>query len=403
MTLDEARALDADDPLGFTRARFSLPENVIYLDGNSLGAMPVATAGRVERTIRGEWGTDLIASWNKHGWIEMGERLAARLAPIVGASADELLVCDSTSVNLAKLLGAALKARPGRRVILSEEGNFPTDLYIAAAVPGAELRTVATDQIEEALTDTVAVLMLTHVDYCGGQIHDMVALTAAAHRVGALVLWDLSHSAGAIELDLAGSGADLAVGCGYKYLNGGPGAPAFLFVARALQEQLSNPLPGWLGHADPFAFEPAYRPAPGIARFTTGTPSIIAMAALEAGLATFDGVTVAMLVDKSRRLSELFRAQIAGRCPELALASPAEPAQRGSHMVFAHDHAYPLMQALIARGVVGDTREPNLVRFGFTPLYNRFEDMVRAATIIAEVLATREWDDARFYDRAKVT
>ena len=403
MTLDEARKLDAADPLAFARDRFSLPPGIIYFDGNSLGAMPVATAGRVERTIRSEWGADLIASWNKHGWIEMGERLAGRLAPIVGAGADELLVCESTSVNLAKVLGAGLAARPGRRVILSEEGNFPTDLYIAAAVPGAELRTVAADDIAAALTDEVAVLMLTHVDYRGGQIHDMVALTAAAHRVGALVLWDLSHSAGAIELDLAGSGADLAVGCGYKYLNGGPGAPAFLFVARALQEQLANPLPGWLGHADPFAFEPAYCPAPGIARFTTGTPSIIAMAALEAGLATFDGVTIAALADKSRALSELFRAQIAGRCPELTLASPADPARRGSHLVFAHDHAYPLMQALIARGVVGDYREPNLVRFGFTPLYNRFEDMMRAAATIAEVLATREWDDARFHERAKVT
>ena len=401
--MEEARALDAADPLGFARARFALPDGLIYLDGNSLGALPVASAQRVARTIEDEWGRDLIASWNKHAWIDQSARLAAMLAPIVGAGADEISVGDSTSINLAKLLGAALKARPGRRVILSETGNFPTDLYIAAAVPGAELRTVAAADIPAALTDEVAVLMLTHVDYRSAAVHDMAALTRAAHDVGALALWDLSHSAGAIALDLAASGADLAVGCGYKYLNGGPGAPAFLFVARALQEQLDNPLPGWLGHADPFAFEPDYRPAPGIARFTSGTPSIIAMAALEAGLASFEGVAMADLAAKSRHLSELFRAEIEARCPELVLASPTDPMRRGSHLVFAHANAYALMQALIERGVVGDYREPNLVRFGFTPLYNGFEDMVRAATIIAEVLATREWDDARFRERAKVT
>ena len=403
MTAEEARKLDAADPLRFARDRFVLPGGLIYLDGNSLGALPVASAARVARTIQDEWGRDLIASWNKHGWIDQSARLAAMLAPIVGAGADEIMVGDSTSINLAKLLGAGLKARPGRRVILSETGNFPTDLYIAAAAPGAELRTVAAEDITAALTDEIAVLMLTHVDYRSAKMHDMAALTRAAHEAGALVLWDLSHSAGAMELELAASGADLAVGCGYKYLNGGPGAPAYLFVARALQEQLDNPLPGWLGHADPFAFELDYRPAPGIARFTSGTPSIIAMAALEAGLASFDGVAMADLAAKSRALSEQFRSEIAARCPELVLASPTDPTVRGSHLVFAHTNAYALMQALIARGVVGDYREPDLVRFGFTPLYNGYEDMVRAATIIAEVLATREWDQPRFHQRAKVT
>ena len=403
MTLEEACALDAADPLGFARARFVLPDGVIYLDGNSLGALPVASAARVARTIQDEWGRDLIASWNKHGWIDQSVKLAAMLASIVGASADELLVGDSTSINLAKLLGAALKTRPGRRVTLSETGNFPTDLYIAAAVPGAELRTVAAEDIAGALTGEVAVLMLTHVDYRSARVHDLAALTRAAHGAGALVLWDLSHSAGAVELELAASGADLAVGCGYKYLNGGPGAPAFLFVARALQEQLANPLPGWLGHTDPFAFEPDYRPAPGIARFTSGTPSIIAMAALEAGLATFEGISMADLAAKSRALSELFRAEIAVRCPELVLASPIDPMARGSHLVFAHPNAYALMQALIERGVVGDYREPDLVRFGFTPLYNGFEDMVRAGSIIAEVMATRAWEEPRFHARSRVT
>ena len=403
MSLYEARALDAADPLAAARARFVLPDGIIYLDGNSLGALPQASAARVARTLQDEWGRDLIASWNKHGWIDQSAKLAAMLAPIVGAGADELMVGDSTSINLAKLLGAALKVRPGRKVILSETGNFPTDLYIAAAVPGAELRTVAAADLSAALTDEVAVLMLTHVDYRSARVHDMAALTRAAHDVGALALWDLSHSAGAIALDLAASGADLAVGCGYKYLNGGPGAPAYLFVARDLQEQLDNPLPGWLGHADPFAFEPDYRPASGIARFTSGTPSIIALAALEAGLATFDGVAMGTVTTKSRALSELFRAEIEAQCPKLTLASPTDPAQRGSHLVFALPSAYALMQALIARGVIGDYREPDLVRFGFTPLYTGYEDVVRAASIIAEVMATREWDNQRFQARSRVT
>ena len=403
MTLEQARALDAADPLAFTRERFALPDGIIYLDGNSLGALPKASAARVAQTIENKWGRDLIASWNKHGWIEQSATLAAMLAPIIGAAADEISVGDSTSINLAKLLGAAIKARPGRRVILSETGNFPTDLYIAAAVQGAELRTVAAAELPAALTDEVAVLMLTHVDYRSAKVHDMAELSRAAQDVGALALWDLSHSAGAVELELTASGADLAVGCGYKYLNGGPGAPAYLFVARRLQEQLANPLPGWLGHADPFAFEPDYRPAPGIARFTSGTPSIIAMAALEAGLASFDGVAMADLAAKSRALSELLRTEIEERCPELILASPIDPAMRGSHLVFAHPNAYALMQALIARGVVGDYREPDLVRFGFTPLYTGYEDVVRAASIIADVIATREWEDARFQARSRVT
>ena len=403
MTLDEARALDAADPLAFTRERFALPDGIIYLDGNSLGALPKASAARVAQTIENEWGRDLIASWNKHGWIEQSATLAAMLAPIIGAAADEISVGDSTSINLAKLLGAAIKARPGRRVILSETGNFPTDLYIAAAVQGAELRTVDAAEIPAALTDEVAVLMLTHVDYRSAKVHDMVALSRAAQDVGALALWDLSHSAGAVELELAASGADLAVGCGYKYLNGGPGAPAYLFVARRLQEQLANPLPGWFGHADPFAFEPDYRPAPGIARFTSGTPSIIAMAALEAGLASFDGVAMADLAAKSRALSELLRTEIEARCPQLILASPTDPSMRGSHLVFAHPNAYALMQALIARGVVGDYREPDLVRFGFTPLYTGYEEIVRAASIIADVMAKRGWEDARFQARSRVT
>ena len=403
MTLDQARALDVVDPLRGLRARFALPQGVIYLDGNSLGALPTTTAKRMAETIERQWGEDLIASWNKHHWIDAATRVAAKLAPIVGASADELLVADSTSINLFKLLCAGLAARPGRNVILSEEGNFPTDLYIAFAIPGATLKTVPTVAIEGALSDEVAVLMLTHVDYRSARAHDMATLTAAAHRAGALVLWDLSHSAGAMQLDLAESGADLAVGCGYKYLNGGPGAPAYLFVAQALQQRLANPLPGWMGHKAPFDFDPTYRPAPGIARFQSGTPSILAMTALEAGLATFDGVVMAELETKSRTLTDFFIACVEAHCPDLTLASPRDSATRGSHVIFAHSHAYALMQALIAGGVIGDYRDPNLVRFGFAPLYNGYEDAWRAAETLSEITSTGSWNQPHFHQRCKVT
>ncbi len=328
MTLDRARALDAVDPLASCRERFRLPEGQIYLDGNSLGALPAATPDRVARTVEREWGEDLITSWNRHGWIDLPSRIAEKLAPIVGAAADELLVADSTSVNLFKLLAAALAARSGRSVILSEENNFPTDLYVAQGLErmhaGVTLRTVPADQIADALDEQVAVLMLTEVDYRSARLHDMTALTTAAHRVGALTLWDLSHSAGALELNLSNSGADLAVGCGYKYLNGGPGAPAFLFVARALQRQLDNPLSGWMGHAAPFDFDPNYRPRDGIGRFLTGTPPILAMAALDAGLDTFDGVAMNDIEAKARALTSLFIACVEARCPDLILASPRD-------------------------------------------------------------------------------
>jgi kynureninase len=308
---------------------------------------------------------------------------------------------------LFKLLAAALGARPGRRVILSEQGNFPTDLYVAQGIarllPGVELRAVAADGIEAALGDDVAVLMLTHVDYRGGRRHDMAGLTEAAHRAGALALWDLAHSAGAIELDLEGSGADLAVGCGYKYLNGGPGAPAFLYVRRALQDQLDNPISGWMGHAAPFDFDPGYTPAAGIARFQSGTPSIVALAAMEAGLDTFDGVAMAAIEAKAASLGESFRRSLADRCPELELASPIDPKVRGSHLVFAHSQPFAIVQALIARGVVGDYREPNLLRFGFAPHYNSHEEMWRAAETIAAVIESGEYREARFQLRSRVT
>jgi kynureninase len=342
-----------------------------------------------------------------HDWIDWPVRIAAKLAPIVGARPSELLIADSTSVCLFKLLAAAARARPERRTILSQQRNFPTDLYVAQGVAemlGLILKSVPADEVLGAIDRDTAVISLTHVDYRSALIHDMRAINDAARAAGALVVWDLSHSAGAIELDLNGTGCDLAVGCGYKYLNGGPGAPAFLYVAERLQEELRNPLQGWMGHAAPFAFVDDYQPARGILKFLTGTPSILSLAALEAGLDTFEGIAMRDLQSKSGKLSQLFIDEVEARCgDEVRLASPRDPAQRGSHVVFAHPEGYAVMQALIARGVIGDFRAPDLMRFGFAPLYNRFADMVRAAEILAEILASREWDQPRFKAKAKVT
>ena len=407
MMLEEARHFDGADPLAFARKRFRLPEGVIYLDGNSLGASPNAAPMAIANTAERQWGEDLIASWNTHGWIDWPTTIAAKLAPIVGARPDELLIADSTSVCLFKLLAAAVRARPGRQTILSQQANFPTDLYVAQGLTdllGLKLKTVPADEVLQAIDGDIAVVTLTHVDYRSARIHDMRGINEAAHAAGALTVWDLSHSAGAIELDLNSAGCDLAVGCGYKYLNGGPGAPAFIYVAERLQSELSNPLQGWMGHAGPFAFVDDYRPVEGIGRFLTGTPSILALAALEAGLATFEGIAIAELAAKSRSLSELFIAEVEARCgDQVRLASPRDPTQRGSHVVFAHPEGYAVMQALIARGVVGDFRAPDLMRFGFAPLYNSRAEMVRAAEILANLLATREWDQPRFRRRAKVT
>ena len=406
MTLHDALALDAAAPLAHCRDRFVLPDGIVYLDGNSLGALPRATGAAVAELIERQWGEHLITSWNKHGWIDSPTTLGAKLAPLIGAAADEVLVCDSTSVNLFKLLAAALQARPARRVIMSERENFPTDLYIAQGIarllPGAELKTVERSEIPAALGDDVAVLMLTQVDYRSGERHDMTALSAAARAAGALTLWDLSHSAGAIAIDLNGSGADLAVGCGYKYLNGGPGAPAFLYVAAALQDQLQSPLCGWMGHDAPFGFDPDYRPARGIARFLAGTPPIIAMTALGAGLATFDGASMRDIETKAASLTDYFIACVEARCPSLTLASPRDAAKRGSHVSFRHPQAYAVMQALIASNVIGDVRMPDLIRFGFAPLYNSHADAFRAAERLGKILDGKLWDDPSYLARSKV-
>jgi len=373
----------------------------------SVRALPEAAPAALARTAERQWGDDLIASWNKHRWIDWPTRIAGRLAPIVGAKPSELLIADSTSVCLFKLLAAAVRARPDRKTILTQNGNFPTDLYVAqglAGMLGLRIKAADPDEVEGAIDGDTAAITLTHVDYRSAAFYDMRLVNDAAKASGALVVWDLSHSAGAVELDLNGTGGELAIGCGYKYLNGGPGAPAFLYVAEHMQEQLQSPLQGWMGHAEPFAFVDDYRPAEGMLKFLTGTPSILALAALEAGLETFDGIAMRDLVAKSRSLSELFVSEVEARSgDEVRLASPRDALQRGSHVVFAHPEGYAIMQALIARGVIGDFRAPDLMRFGFAPLYNTRSEMVRAAEILANILATREWDQPRFKTRAKVT
>ncbi|MBA2933171.1 kynureninase [Sphingomonas sp. CGMCC 1.13654] len=407
-TLEEARALDAADPLRGLRDAFDLPDGEIYLDGNSLGALPRATIARMTETIRGEWGRDLIRSWNKAGWIEAPARVGGKIAQLIGAKPHEVLVADSTSVNLYKLLAAAVKARPGRRVILSEPGNFPTDLYVAQGVAEAldvELRLAPREAIVDALDEDVAVLLLTHVHYRSAVTFDMAAVTRAAQEKGALVLWDLSHSAGAVAVDLNAANADLAAGCGYKYLNGGPGAPAFLFVAERHQAMLRSPLSGWMGHAAPFDFDDDYAPGEGIARFLCGTPPILGIAALEEGVDMLLGTDREALYAKGQALCSAFIDLVEHRCAGLGvtLATPRDPSLRGSHVSFRHDHGWPIMQALIARGVIGDFRAPDILRFGFTPLYVGFEDLWRAVDILRDILATEAWDEPAFRARAAVT
>jgi kynureninase len=387
-----------------------LPKGVIYLDGNSLGPLPRATVAVVEDVVRRQWGDDLITSWNKHGWVDLPQRLGAKIARLLGAGPHEVVVADSISVNLFKLLTAALRLRPGRRVVVSERGNFPTDLYVAQGLEDllggrVELRLVDTAELAAALDQDTALLMLTHVDYRTGRMHDMATLTDAAHAAGALALWDLAHSAGAVPVDLAAAGVDLAVGCGYKYLNGGPGAPAFLYVAERWQAAVRQPLTGWFGHARPFAFEEAYRPAAGITRFLAGTPPILSMAALEAGVDMFLEVDRDALRSKSVALTDTFIGLIDEHCADwdFALMTPRDAATRGSQVSLCHAEGYAIMQALIARGVIGDFRAPDLLRFGFAPLYVRFVDVWDTVQTLVAVMAERAWDQPQFKQRAAVT
>ena len=404
MTRDDARALDAADPLAPLRDRFDLPDGVIYLDGNSLGALPRAVPAALADAATRQWGERLIRSWNE-GWIDAPQRLGARIAPLIGAAADEVIVGDTTSTHLFKAIVAALRHDPTRRTVVSEAGNFPTDLHIAegavACVPGARLRVVERAALAGALDDDTALLLLTHVHYKTAERFDLAAWTARAHAAGALMLWDFSHSVGAVPLDVTAAQADLAVGCTYKYLNGGPGAPAFLYVARRHQEALANPVSGWMGHAEPFAFQDGYRPAAGMRRWLVGTPSILAMASLEAALELWAKVDMATIATKSAALFDIL-AQ-AGAAAGLSCVSPADPARRGSHISFRAAHAYELTQALIARGVIGDFRAPDVLRLGLTPLYLSHEDVWQAGEQLRDIVATEAWRDPRFAVRQAVT
>lgn len=407
LTRADAETLDARSPLAGRRDDFLLPDGVIYLDGNSLGALPRSVPARVQGVVTEEWGRGLIRSWNDAGWIGLGRRVGARIAPLVGAGADDVHVGDTTSVSLFKTMVAALRMRPGRRVLVLEPTTFPTDGYIAAGVAkltGAELRWCDPADPLACVDDDVALLSLTHVDFRTGAMFDMAAITAGAHERGALVQWDLCHSTGAVPVDLTGAGADLAVGCTYKYLNGGPGSPAFTWVAPSLQSQLDQPITGWMGHARPFAMERDYEPLPGIARMASGTHPVLALSALDAALDVFDGVSLSDVRATSLSLTDLFIALVTDRFgDELPVVTPLAHACRGSQVSLRHAQAYGIVQALIGRGVIGDFRDPDIARFGFAPLYVRHVDVYDAVEHLAAVLGGREHLDPSYAERGAVT
>ncbi|WDU63050.1 kynureninase [Pseudomonas poae] len=409
------QALDAQDPLAPLRHQFALPEGVIYLDGNSLGARPVAALERAQQVIAQEWGNGLIRSWNSAGWADLSQRLGNRLAPLIGARDGEVVITDTTSINLFKVLSAALSVQrqrtPARKVIVSEASNFPTDLYIAEGLTellqqGYSLRLVnRPDELPQAIDQDVAVVMLTHVNYKTGYMYDMQALTALSHECGALSIWDLAHSAGAVPIDLHTASADYAIGCTYKYLNGGPGSQAFVWVNPALVDSVRQPLSGWFGHTRQFAMESAYAPSAGIARYLCGTQPITSLAMVECGLEIFAQTDMASLRTKSLALTDLFIALVEARCAAhgLVLITPREHARRGSHVSFEHPEGYAVIQALIARGVIGDYREPRIMRFGFTPLYTSFTEVWDAVEILGDILDNATWDQPQFKVRNSVT
>lgn len=391
-----------------TKQLFDLPDGVIYLDGNSLGPLPKAAAARVAQTVEAEWGGMLITAWNSAGWMGQPRMLGDRIGRLIGAEPGSVVVGDTLSIKIYQALAAALEMLPDRRKIVSDSGNFPTDLYMAEGLIAAlgkdhELVTPAPEDVADRIDEDTAVLMLTEVDYRTGRRHDMAALTRAAHEAGALAIWDLAHSAGALEVDVAGGGADFAAGCTYKYLNGGPGAPAFIYVAPRHADRVRPALSGWLGHEVPFAFDIGYRPGAGIERMRVGTPPVIQMAALEAALDIWDGIDIAALRARSVELSDRFIRAVEAAAPMLTLASPREAAHRGSQVSFRFDHGYEAMQALIARGVIGDFRAPDIMRFGIAPLYLDEGDIDRAATLIGAVMQGALWDDDAYRARAAVT
>jgi len=417
MTRDDALALDAADPLAVHRRAFSLPEGVIYLDGNSLGALPRAMSARLREVVEHEWGARLIRSWNEAHWTELPRRVGAKIARLIGALPHEVVCADSTSINLFKVLAAALHLQstrsPQRRLILSERGNFPTDLYVAQGLANLlgdrhEVQLVEANELAASVDERVAVVYLTHVNFRTGAMHDLADLTRRAHAAGAVIVWDLAHSAGAVPVDLNAARADFAVGCGYKYLNGGPGAPAFVYAAERHLDALAGatyaqPLSGWFGHRTPFEFVTEFAPAASIDRFTVGTPSIIALAALDIGVDTVLAAGMDALRAKSIALTQLFIAEVERQCGNVALVSPRRAEQRGSQVCFAHAGAYAMIQALIEHGIIGDFRAPDILRFGFAPLYVGYADVHDAATALADVLRTDAWRAARFEQRATVT
>jgi len=406
-TLGDAEAMDVGDELAPFRQLFDLPDGIIYMDGNSLGALPKAVKARVADVVSHQWGEGLIRSWNTHDWIDLPGRLGNRIARLIGAPEGTVTVADSTSINLFKALSIALFLRPDRRVIVSERGNFPTDTYIAQGLAELlgqhhQLRLVEPGELATAITRDVAAVMLTEVNYKTGARHDMRALTAFAHEMGALIVWDLAHSAGAFPVDLFGTRADFAVGCGYKYLNGGPGAPAFIYAAPEHHYALRQPLTGWLGHAAPFEFADDYRPAEGIDAMRVGTPPILSMSALDAAIDVFDHLDLAKVRTKADALFDLFVTEVQAQTPGIELVTPTDPARRGTQVSFRFHEGYAAMQAMIARGVIGDFRGPDIMRFGLTPLYLRYADVWRAASILSQVMRRREWDRPEFKAKAKV-
>ncbi|MGI9514401.1 MAG: kynureninase [Anderseniella sp.] len=390
------------------KQHFHLPDGVIYLDGNSLGPLPKKAAARIAQTVTDEWGDLLIKGWNEAGWFHQPAMLGNRLAPIIGARDNTVVLGDTLSIKVYQALAAGLNMRPDRKVILSDTGNFPTDLYMAEGLiklidDDIELKVVPPDQVADSLDDSIAVMMLTQVDYRTGRLHDMTSLTRKAHGAGAVALWDLAHSAGALPVDLEGGKAEFAVGCTYKYLNAGPGSPAFIYTRPDLVDTAEPALSGWMGHASPFAFDMDYRPSPGIERMRVGTPPVLQMAALDAALDVWVGVSMHEVRARSIELSELFIREVEDRCPQLKLVSPREAEDRGSQVSFAFEDGYAAMQALIAAGVIGDFRAPDVMRFGFTPLYIDADDVMKAVVILEDIMRNKSWDRQVFKQRAAVT
>jgi kynureninase len=391
-----------------TKRQFHLPEGLIYLDGNSLGPLPVTAAARVAQTITDEWGEMLIRGWNKAGWMDMPSRVGDRIARLIGAEEGHVVMGDTLSIKVYQALASCIQMNPARRVILSDTGNFPSDLYMAQGLcrtlgQGYVLKTVAPEDVLTAIDETVAAVMITEVDYRTGRRHDMGKLSTRAHEAGALIVWDLAHSAGAFPVGVAADGADFAVGCTYKYLNSGPGGPAFIYVAPRHAAVAQPALSGWLGHDAPFAFDPDYRPAPGVERMRVGTPPILQLAALEAALGIWDGVDLNDLRAASLALTDRFIAGVEAACPTLRLVTPRDHAMRGSQVSFSHPEGYAIMQALIAEDVIGDFRAPDILRFGFTPLYIGADEVDAAITVLTRIMATNAWDRPEFKARAKVT